>query len=160
VAVKASQLVRSMTLFGALLEPPQAMRDGLRARAAQARERGMFEIGEAVSDFALSPSTRLTQPVTVAYIRESMVAQPAEGYARNCLALGDAQAARTEHIHCPVLIVNGDEDLVTPLSGARQLADRLSNARVEVLSRCGHWPMLERTLESQRALSGFLERVR
>ena len=160
VAVKAPQLVRSMALFGALLEPPQAMRDGLRTRAAQARERGMLEIAESVSDFALSASTRQTQPVTVAYLRECMVAQPAEGYARNCLALSDAQATRTEMIHCPVLIVNGDEDRVTPLSGARQLADRLSNARVEVLSRCGHWPMLERTLESQRALSGFLERVR
>lgn len=160
VAVKAPQLVRSLALFGALLEPPQAMRDGLRTRAAQARERGMFEIADTVSDFALSASTRQTQPVTVAYLRESMVAQPAEGYARNCLALSDAQGARTELIHCPVLIVNGDEDRVTPLSGARQLADRLSNARVEVLSSCGHWPMLERTLESQRALSGFLERVR
>ena len=43
---------------------------------------------------------------------------------------------------------------------ARQLAERLRDARVEVLGRCGHWPMLERPIESQRALRAFLERQR
>ena len=160
IAVKAPQLVRSLTLFGALLEPPQTMRDNMHARAAQARERGMFDIAEGISEFALSPSTRQSQPVCVAYVRDSIAAQDASGFARNCVALAEAQAARTELIRCPVLIVNGDEDMVTPLSGARQLAERLHDARVEVLSRCGHWPMLERPLESQRALRGFHERVR
>ncbi len=160
IAVKAPALVRSLSLFGALLEPPQAMRDNMTARAATARERGMFEIAEGISEFSLSPSTRQSQPVTVAYVRESIAAQHAEGFARNCIALAQAQAARTELIRCPVLIVNGDEDMVTPLSGARQLAERLHDARVEVLSRCGHWPMMERAAESQRALRDFLERVR
>ncbi len=160
LAVKAPSLVRSLALFGALLEPSQAMRDNMRARATAARETGLFDIAEAISEFALSASTRQTQPVTVAYVRESIASQDAEGFARNCIALGEAQAARTELIRCPVLVVNGDEDMVTPLSGARQLADRLHDARVEVLGRCGHWPMLERTAESQRALAGFLARVR
>jgi pimeloyl-ACP methyl ester carboxylesterase len=89
-----------------------------------------------------------------------VLGQDAEGFARNCLALADAQGARTELIGCPVLVVNGDEDAVTPLSAARQLAERLRDARVEVLGRCGHWPMLERPIESQRALRAFLERQR
>jgi pimeloyl-ACP methyl ester carboxylesterase len=29
-----------------------------------------------------------------------------------------------------------------------------------VLGRCGHWPMLERSAESQRALRDFLHSVR
>ena len=98
--------------------------------------------------------------MTVAYVRESVAAQDAEGFARNCIALAEARSARLELIKCPTLVINGDEDMVTPLSGARHLAERLANARVEVLSRCGHWPMLERPLESQRALRDFLDRVR
>ena len=113
-----------------------------------------------ISDFALSASTKQAQPVTVAFVRECVGAQDPEGLAKNCLALAEAEGARTELIRCPVLVVNGDEDQVTPLSGARQLADRLADARVEVFSRCGHWPMLERPAESQRALRDFLERVR
>lgn len=160
VAAMAPTRVRSLALFGAMAEPVPAQRDNMRSRAVQAREQGLFEIAEGISQFALSPSTRETQPVTVAYVRESVAAQDAEGFARNCIALAEARSARLELIRCPTLIVNGDEDMVTPLSGARHLAERLSNARVEVFSRCGHWPMQERPLESQRALRDFLDRVR
>jgi 3-oxoadipate enol-lactonase len=160
VAAKAPQQVASLALFGAMAEPAPAQRDNMRARAAVAREQGLFDIAEAISEAALSPSTRQTQPVTVAYVRDSIAAQDAEGFARNCIALAEAQAARLEHVRCPALIVNGDEDIVTPLSGARRLAEKLHNARVEVLGRCGHWPMLERPAECQRALRDFIERVR
>jgi len=160
VAVKAPQLVRSLSLFGAMAEPLPAQRDSMLQRAAVAREQGMFDIAEGISEFALSASTHQNQPVTVAYVRDSIASQDAEGFARNCIALAEAQAARAELIRCPVLVINGDEDRVTPLSGARALADRLADARVEVLSRCGHWPMLERPLESQRLLRDFLDRVR
>lgn len=152
--------VRSLALFGAMAEPAPAQRDNMRARAATAREQGMFDIAEAISTAALSASSRESMPLTVAYVRDSISAQDPEGFARNCLALAEARAARLELIRCPVLVVNGDEDVVTPLSGARQLADRLADARVEVLSRCGHWPTLERIPESQRLLRDFLDRVR
>jgi pimeloyl-ACP methyl ester carboxylesterase len=161
LAVMSPQLVRSLALFGALWQPAQAMREGMRSRAAAARSAGsLFEIAEGISEFALSASTKQAQPVTVAFVRECVGAQDPEGLAKNCLALAEAEGARTELIRCPVLVVNGDEDQVTPLSGARQLAERLPDARVEVFSRCGHWPMLERPAESQRALRDFLERVR
>jgi pimeloyl-ACP methyl ester carboxylesterase len=160
VAERAPALVRSLTLFGAMAEPVPAQRENMRARAATAREQGMFEIAEGISDFALSASTKQSLPVAVAYVRDSIAAQDPEGFARNCLALAEAPSARLELIQCPTLVVNGDEDMVTPLSGARQLAARLGNARVEVFGRCGHWPTLERPAESQRVLRDFLDRVR
>jgi 3-oxoadipate enol-lactonase len=160
LAAEVPSLVRSLCLFGALAEPPQTLRDVMTARAPTAREQGMFAIAEGTSEFSLSASTRQTQPVTVAFVRECIGAQSAEGYARNCEALAEARSARLELITCPTLIVNGDEDQVTPLQGARHLAERLANARIEVLGRCGHWPMLERSAESQRALRDFLHSVR
>lgn len=160
VAAADPARVHSLALFGALAEPAPAQRDAMRARAAAAREQGLFDIADAVSQAALSASSRETQPVTVAYVRESVIAQDAEGYARNCMALAEAGSARLELVTCPTLIVNGDEDVVTPLSGARQLAARLRQARLEVLGRCGHWPTLERPMESQRLLRDFLDRAR
>ncbi|MFN0183150.1 MAG: alpha/beta fold hydrolase [Aquabacterium sp.] len=160
VAAAAPQRVRSLSLFGAMAEPVPAQRDAMRQRAAAAREQGLFDIAEGISEAALSVSSRQGQPVSVAYVRDSIAAQDADGFARNCLALAEARAARLELVRCPVLVVNGDEDVVTPLSRARELAQRLPDARVEVLSRCGHWPTLERPLESQRLLRDFIERVR
>ncbi len=159
-AVKAPGLVRSLALFGALAEAQPQQRINMTQRAAVAREQGMFDIAEGISQASLSASSRETQPVTVAYVRDSIAAQDAEGFARNCIALAESTSARIELIKCPVLIVNGDEDVITPLSGARQLAERLASARLEVLSRCGHWPMLERATECQRLLRDFLDRVR
>jgi pimeloyl-ACP methyl ester carboxylesterase len=160
LAAETPQLVRSLALFGALAEPPQGMRDNMSGRAPVAREQGVFGIAEGISDFALSASTKQSQPVTVAFVRECVGSQDAEGFARNCEALAQAKSARLELIRCPVLIVNGDEDQVTPVSGARHLSERLSQSRVEVFSRCGHWPMLERSAESQRALRDFIQSVR
>jgi 3-oxoadipate enol-lactonase len=160
VAARSPGLVRSLSLFGAMAEPVPAMRDNMVQRAANAREQGMFDIAEAISEAALSASSRQNLPVAVAYVRDSIAAQDAEGFARNCIALAEAQAARAELIRCPTLVVNGDEDVVTPLSGARALASKLADARVEVLSRCGHWPTLERPAECQRLLRDFLDRAR
>jgi 3-oxoadipate enol-lactonase len=160
VAAQAPQLVRSLALFGALLEPPPTMRTNMQARAKLAREQGVFDIAEAVSNASLSASSRETLPLAVAYVRESVGSQDPEGLARNCIALSEAKKARVELIDCPVLIVNGDEDVVTPLGGARDLALQLKHCRVEVFGRCGHWPMIERPAESQRALRDFLQSVR
>lgn len=160
VAAKAPQKVKSLSLFGALLEPAPQMRINMQARARLAREGAVFDIAEAVSNASLSASSRENLPVAVAFVREIVGAQDPEGLARNSTALGEAQKARLELIHCPVLIVNGDEDVVTPLVGARDLARQLKNCRVEVFGRCGHWPMIERPLESQRALRDFITSVR
>jgi 3-oxoadipate enol-lactonase len=160
VAVKAPKLVKSMTLFNSLLQPSQGMRDVMSGRAPAVRERGNFEAAIAVSNAALSASTKETQPVTVAYVRESIMGQDPEGYARNCLLLAEATPTTLEKIKCPVLLVTGDEDAVTPLSGARELKARIPQARLEVLNRCGHWTILERVDDCRRLLRDFLDRQR
>jgi 3-oxoadipate enol-lactonase len=160
LAAKMPSLVKSLSLFGAMAQPVPQQRENMRARAAAVREQGLFETAQGISDAALSASTKETQPVTVAYVRESVLSQDVEGFARNCIALSEAQSANLMLVTCPTLIVNGDEDVVTPLSGARWLADQLKSARVEVLSRCGHWPMQERSAECQRLMRDFIDRVR
>jgi 3-oxoadipate enol-lactonase len=160
LAAQHPSLVRSLTLFGAMAQPVPAQRENMKARAVAVREQGLFETAQGISDVALSASTKHSQPVTVAYVRESVLSQDAEGFAKNCVALAEAQSANLQLVSCPTLIINGDEDVVTPLSGARWLADHLSSARVEVLSRCGHWPMLERAAECQRFMREFVERLR
>jgi pimeloyl-ACP methyl ester carboxylesterase len=47
-------------------------------------------------------------------------------------------------VGCPVMLLWGDRDPVTPSSGARRLAAALPGVRHEVLERAGHLPQLER----------------
>jgi 3-oxoadipate enol-lactonase len=160
LAVREPARVRSLALFGALPAPPEPARAGLAARAATARGDGMFPIADAIVKAALSASSRETQPVTVALVRESLLAQQAEGYARTCEALAQAQPAPLEGIDVPVLLVAGDEDPIAPVQVARAMAAKLPQAQVEVLPRCGHWLTFERAEACQSLLRQHLARIR
>ena len=135
-------------------------RAGLRQRAAKARAEGMFGIADQIVSGVLSPATREQQPVTVAFVRESLMGQDPEGYALTCEALAEAQAADVAAIACPVLLVGGDEDPVAPAQGVRAIASRMPAARVEVLARCGHWLTAERASECRVLAAEFLLRNR
>lgn len=160
LAAKAPERVKSLALFGPLLAPPDAARTGLQARAAKARAEGMFGVADAIVQAALSATTRERAPVAVAFVRESLLAQDAEGYARTCEALAAAQPAPIESIKAPALLVAGDEDAVAPVHGVRAMAARLRAARVETLARCGHWMTVERDVECRTFLQSFLEHRR
>lgn len=161
-ASQQSKLVSGLVLFGPLIAPPDAARTGIQARAAKARSEGvpgMHEIAQALVNGALSADSRAHLPVTVAYVRESLMRQDAEGYALTCEALANAQAAAVEQIKAPALLVTGDEDGVAPPQAVRAMANRFHAARstrVVVLPKCGHWTPIERPAECARELREFL----
>jgi pimeloyl-ACP methyl ester carboxylesterase len=162
LATAAPRLVRSLALFGPLIAPPDAARTAIRARADKARSGGaapMHEITLALLSGAVSADTRSRLPLAVAFVRESLMRQGGEAYARTCEALANTAAAPVERIEAPVLLVTGDEDSVAPPQAVRALAEKLHNARstrVVVLPRCGHWTPIERPEECQRELRDFL----
>ena len=161
IAAGHPKLAASVVLFGPLIAPPEAARTAMKARAAKAREgaAGMHEITQGLLQAAISADTRRRLPLAVAFVRESLMRQDGEAYARSCEALAGAQGAAVDRIEAPVLLVTGDEDGVAPPQSVRAMADRLHNAaskRVVVLSRCGHWTPVERPEECQRELSDFL----
>jgi len=163
VGVMRPRLVRCLELFGPLAAPPDAAREGLRARAAAAESGGtaaMQEIADAICQASTASATKERQPAVLAAVRESLMRQPPEGYAASCRALADAVAAPAEKIACPTLLVTGEDDVVAPPSVARGLASAIPMAEVHVLPRCGHWTTLEAAPEVNRLLRDFLARQR
>ena len=161
VAIAQPRLVLSLAQFGPLTAPPEAARTAIRARGAKAREglAGMHEITTGLMNAAISADTRARLPVAAAFVRESLMRQDGEAYARSCEALAGAQPAAVERIEAPVLLVTGDEDGVAPPQSVRAMAEKLHRAastRVVVLPRCGHWTPVERPDECQRELRDFL----
>lgn len=55
----------------------------------------------------------------------------------------------------PSMILVGSRDLLTPVAGARRIAEFLPRARLEVLAGCGHQMMQERPFEFARLLDDF-----
>ena len=152
--------VRSLALFGPLLAPPDPARANIRARAARARQEGMSGIADALVQASLSNETRQRRHAAVAFVRESLMGQDPDGYARSCEALADAQAADAAAIACPTLLVTGDEDAVAPPQSVRMMSQKISGSRVEVLRGCGHWTPVEKPEECMDLLKQFLSERR
>ena len=59
-------------------------------------------------------------------------------------------------VRCPVLLVLGRNDLMTPPQGGHELAQAIAGARAVVLENCGHMLMVERPDELLDALRQVL----
>jgi pimeloyl-ACP methyl ester carboxylesterase len=70
------------------------------------------------------------------------------------LALSGAELAS---IQAPVLLVHGRDDRVVPWRvSSAQLIDLLPDARMHILTGCGHWTMIEKTAEFLAVVRPFL----
>jgi pimeloyl-ACP methyl ester carboxylesterase len=160
VAAGHPELVASLALVGALLQPSDAARAALRERAAKARAEGMRGIADAVVAGGTADDSKTNQPAALAFVRESVLAQPPEGYARNCEALAEATAADVSRITCPTLLLTGDQDRTAPPDIGRALASAIRGADFQELPGCGHWATVERAKQVNYALTVFYARLR
>ena len=161
LAAREPKTVRSLALFGPLLAPPDAARATIRARGDKARREGaagMQAIADALVQSATSAESKAKRHAAVALVRESLMRQDADGYARTCDALAEAQAADASRIACPTLLVTGDEDIVAPPQAVRALGERIAGSRIEVLRGCGHWEPVEKPEECIESLRHFYQR--
>ena len=65
--------------------------------------------------------------------------------------------AMAERVRCPVLLVLGENDRMTPPPGAQPLAAAITDARIVVIEKVGHMLQLEKPAEVNDAISLFLE---
>lgn len=62
-----------------------------------------------------------------------------------------------EHIaHIPILVIQGDHDLITPLALDELLLKYIPHASLMVLENCGHWTVVEKPLEVMEAVRNFV----
>jgi 3-oxoadipate enol-lactonase len=155
LAAAEPAMVRSLALFGPLLAPPDQARANIRVRGKKVLTEGMQPTADALVQASTSNETRQRRHVAVAFVRESLMGQNPDGYARSCEALADANAADTSAIVCPTLLVTGDEDVVAPPQSVRMMAQKISGSRVEVLRGCGHWTPVEKPDECMDLLNRF-----
>ena len=155
IAAEAPERVKSLALFGPLAEPPEAARQAIRDRGAVARRDGMAPIADTLVQVAISADTKAHYPAAAAFVREILMRQDAEGYARTCEALAAATSADLGSIRCPTLLVTGDEDGVSPPPAVRTLKRRIKGSRLLVFPGCGHWTPIEKPAQASAALLNF-----
>ena len=143
LAARHPEKVSALALLGAVREPAEAGRQAQRDRAAVLREKGTAAVAPGVVANALSETTRRDKPEVAAFVRELVMRQDAEGYARNCEALGAATDPGPVAAGLPLLLITGADDKVGPPDASHEIAQAHGGATVEILPGVGHWTALE-----------------
>jgi pimeloyl-ACP methyl ester carboxylesterase len=148
--------VSALALLGAVREPAEAGRKAQHDRAAVLRDKGTAAVAPGVVANALSETTRRDKPEVAAFVRELIMRQDAEGYARNCEALAAATDPGPIDPKLPLLLVTGSDDKVGPPEASTELADAHGDAVVEIIPGIGHWTALEAAGPVTELLRKFL----
>ncbi|MBT5816696.1 MAG: alpha/beta fold hydrolase [Opitutales bacterium] len=156
MAVQHPARVKSLVLLGPVHGLPDPARDAIRGRGEKARAEGMTELADILVQAGTSKNTQVHNEVTALFVRELLMRQDPEAYAKTCDALAGSQAADLSAIQCPVLILTGDEDGVAPPAATRTMARGIPDCALEILGRCGHWTPLERPNKVNESVINFL----
>jgi 3-oxoadipate enol-lactonase len=139
-------------------------------RAGWAKEDAAYEAGdlEAAAEASLqmwvdgprrSPDevdSAMRQAVRAMVLRSYEMQQGSESGAHEEEILDTPVGRRLDEIHCPTLVIVGDEDVADMRSIATHVADSVSGAQLVIVSGAGHLPSLERADEVNALLLGFL----
>lgn len=157
-ATQHPQLVNKLILIGPPPSPlPTAAQDGTKKRAETVRKGGMRAVADGIVEAGTSAKSKAERPLAVAAALQSLLSQDPEGYAKCCTALaGTTEEIKVEDIKCPVLLVTGDEDKVSPPAHVEKLGKRMS-AKTAVLPGVGHWHGFEDVTGLAEVVSAFLK---
>ncbi len=92
-----------------------------------------------------------------ALLRQNPHPQRIEGFFRQFEAIGRHNTLdRLSTLRCPVLVAAGEDDLIAPPRYARQISERIPQARLELLPGVGHAPPIEAPRPFNQLLAEFL----
>ena len=162
IAVNHPHRVRSLTLACTACRNHAWRRELLEGWATLATERGVAATTREAARWMIGPRSfrRLLPafgalgPLALGRTAHSFVSQ-----VHAILAADDAMADRLSEVTVPALVVVGNQDILTPRGDSEELAERLPDAELVVISGAAHGVMVEHATTFNRVLTEFLSRV-
>lgn len=159
-AVRYPDRVHSLVLADTVCRTPMAAHPMWHERIGTVEAHGMAGVVDATLHRWLTAPFRATHPDEVERVRAMLLATPVRGYVGTCLAiLGFDQADALARIHCPTLVVVGDQDPGSPVEEARAIAAAIPGAQFEVLPQAAHLAPFEQQARFHAVLDAFLCRA-
>lgn len=161
VARQAPTRIAGLALLGTNARPETDDMRQLREGAIQFFEKGrMEEVLRANLPFAFHPSRGRDTALTGSYLAFVQQAGPRQLIRQN-RALMERPDARLHlpSLPCPVLVMCGDTDRLTPPECSREIAALLPRAELQMVPECGHMLTMERPEIVSAALQDWLERL-
>ena len=138
-------------------EPDETKRRRLLMKLAQSQE-GFAPVTSRMLPLLIHPE-RVGDATLVTTIREMAERVGVEAYLRQqaaIIARPDFRAV-LDDIRCPALILCGRQDVLTPVAFHEEMAQRIPQARLEIIENCGHLATLEQPRAVNARLRHWLE---
>jgi len=148
-------LVLADTRPGADSPEARANRDRSLELLAQSGPSG---IAESMLPRLLGSSTLRDRPEVAARVRALIESQPAEGIRDGLLRLKTRpdSTGLLASIRCPVLLIVGSDDVLTPVEESQRMKEAIPGARLAVIPGAGHLSNLEQPQAFGGAVARFL----
>lgn len=128
-------------------------------QAERARREGLEWLPDALLPALLGQTTLKDRPAVVSEVRRLMGEAAPEGVARALEAMRNRPDSTSllEAIQVPALVLCGEEDMLTPVSEARAMVEKLPQSHLAVIPEAGHLANLEAPEAFNRELESFLD---
>ncbi len=160
-AHQAPERVRGLALLGTNARPETPDMYQLRESAIELFERGEArDVIELNAGFAFHTSRGGEAALLRRYV-ELVLDAGVPQLVRQNRALMQRPDARVHlpALRCPVLVMCGDGDRLTPPDCSREIAELVPSAELVWIERCGHMLTMERPVEVNAALGPWLARL-
>jgi 3-oxoadipate enol-lactonase len=162
VGLKYPERVMSLTLACTACRNHPWRRELLSGWATTASERGMGVMAKEAARWVIGPRSfrRLLPafgwlgPLAMGRTSHAFVAQ-----VRAILDVDEGVADQLAQVDLPTLVVVGNQDILTPRGDSEEIADRMPNAELVVISGAAHGFMVEHASTFNKVLFEFLGRV-
>ena len=152
--------VANLSLIGTASEFPDAVRAGMRERAARLRAGGMAVVVEETMKRWFTPETIRERPDLIDRTTKTLLGDDVETHAQLWEAVSGLDlTARLAETDLPTLILVGDADPSCPPSAARIIQGQMRGSRLAVLLTTSHMAILESPALINAHLISFLSEV-
>ncbi len=154
--------VLSLTLACTACRNHPWRRELLASWATTATERGMGMMAKEAARWVIGPrSFRRTLPAFgwLGPLAKGRTSHAFVSQVRAILDVDDTVADRLGEVTAPTLVLVGNQDILTPRGDSEEIAERMPNAELVVISGAAHGFMVEHASTFNKVLMEFLGRV-
>jgi len=162
VAVKYPHRVRSLTLVCTACRNHPWRQELLRSWAKTAADKGMIEVGKEAAQWVMSPRSFRRLVPAFTWMGPLAALRPRHSFVSQIDAILNTREDLVDQlstITAPTMVIVGNQDILTPRGDSEEIAERIPNAELVVISGAAHGLMMEHSSTFNRILIEFLQRT-
>jgi 3-oxoadipate enol-lactonase len=162
VAVKYPHRVRSLTLVCTACRNHPWRQELLQSWAKTAEEKGMLEVGKEAAQWVMSPRSFRRLVPAFTWMGPLAALRPRHSFVSQIDAILNTREDLVDQlstITAPTMVIVGNQDILTPRGDSEEIAERIPNAELVVISGAAHGLMMEHSSTFNRILIEFLQRT-